>query len=276
MSTPLLDAIKSPGDLRELDRAKLPELAEEIRHFIIEVINRAGGHLSSNLGVVELTVALLYCYEVPEDDIIWDVGHQSYVYKILTDRKDRLETIRQWGGLSGFPSRAESEYDSFGTAHASTSISAGLGIAVAKSHLARDSRVAVIIGDGALSGGMAFEALNNASNSGVSKFLVILNDNEMSISAAVGAIHNYLGRILASKFYNKMRIGGRNMLSINPPLQKFARRVHEHAKGMILPGTIFEEFGFNYAGPIDGHDVLAWNRRFAVCAISRACSFCMW
>ena len=251
----LLNTIHSPADVRALAPSQLPQLAVELRSFVLQIVSRVGGHLSSNLGVVELTVALHYVYNTPLDLLVWDVGHQTYCHKVLTGRADRLDTIRQLNGLSGFPSREESEYDTFGTAHSSTSISAALGLAIAASHNNESRKVAAIIGDGALSGGMAFEALNNVGDIQDQDLLVILNDNDMSISPPVGAINNYLGRILASRFYGKMQSSGRRMLAGVPPLQRFARRAHEHLKGMVLPGTLFEEFGFNYIGPIDGHDL---------------------
>ncbi|MGI9296648.1 MAG: 1-deoxy-D-xylulose-5-phosphate synthase [Gammaproteobacteria bacterium] len=251
----LLATIRTPADVRALSPAQLPQLADELRAFVLDVVSRVGGHLSSNLGVVELTVALHYVYDTPFDLLVWDVGHQTYCHKALTGRAAMLETIRKLGGLSGFPRRGESEYDAFGTAHSSTSISAALGMAVAAKQNGENRRVAAVIGDGALSGGMAFEALNNAGDMKDADLLVILNDNDMSISPPVGAINNYLGRILASRFYGRMQSGGRRMLSGMPAMQRFARRAHEHLKGMVLPGTLFEEFGFNYVGPIDGHDL---------------------
>lgn len=251
----LLDSIQSPADVRALTPTQLPQLADELRAFLLDVVSRVGGHLSSNLGVVELTIALHYVYNTPHDLLVWDVGHQTYGHKTLTGRAKQLHTIRQLGGLSGFPRREESEYDTFGTAHSSTSISAALGMAVAARQLKEKRRVTAIIGDGALSGGMAFEALNNAGDLKNTDLLVVLNDNEMSISPAVGAINNYLGRVLASRFYGRMQRGGQRMLSGLPVMQRFARRAHEHLKGMVLPGTLFEEFGFNYVGPIDGHDL---------------------
>lgn len=251
----LLSTISSPADVRALPVSQLPQLTNELRAFVLDVVSRVGGHLSSNLGVVELTVALHYVYDTPFDLLVWDVGHQTYCHKALTGRADMLETIRKLNGLSGFPRREESEYDCFGTAHSSTSISAALGMAVAARQKGEKRRVAAIIGDGALSGGMAFEALNNAGDMKDTDLLVVLNDNDMSISPPVGAIHNYLGRILASRFYGRMQSGGRRILSGVPAFQRFARRAHEHLKGMVLPGTLFEEFGFNYVGPIDGHDL---------------------
>ncbi len=251
----LLNKIQSPANVRELSTEDLPTLATELREEILKTISTVGGHLSSNLGTVELTVALHYVFNTPDDRIIWDVGHQTYTHKMLTGRREKLSTIRQKDGLSGFPVRTESEYDAFGTAHASTSISAALGMAIANRQKDNKRRVVAVIGDGALSGGMAFEALNNAGAEEDLDMLVILNDNEMSISPAVGAIKNYLGRILVSRFYTNIQRGGRRMLSIAPSMQRFARRAHEHIKGMVLPGTLFEEFGFNYIGPIDGHDI---------------------
>ena len=251
----LLESINSPADLRALEPTQLPQVADELRAFVLETVSRVGGHLSSNLGAVELTVALHYVYDTPWDLLVWDVGHQTYCHKVLTGRAAMLETIRRLGGLSGFPRREESQYDTFGTAHSSTSISAALGMAVAAKHNGENRKVAAVIGDGALSGGMAFEALNNAGDMKETDLLVVLNDNDMSISPPVGAINNYLGRVLASRFYGKMQSGGRRMLSGVPAVQRFARRAHEHLKGMVLPGTLFEEFGFNYVGPIDGHDL---------------------
>ncbi len=258
-----MDSIHSPHDLRRLAPEQLPQLAGEVRAEILRVVSEVGGHLSSNLGSVELAVALHYIFDTPRDAIVWDVGHQTYAHKILTGRRAQLRGIRQKGGIAGFPVRAESEYDAFGTAHASTSISAALGMAVAhqsKGEKDKDEkrrRVVAVIGDGAMSGGMAFEALNNAGAMTDVDMLVILNDNEMSISPAVGALNNYLGRVLASRFYNRIQSGGRKMLAGMPAVQRFARRAHEHLKGMVLPGTLFEEFGFNYIGPMDGHDLSA-------------------
>lgn len=252
---PLLDAIESPADVRGLSLTQLPQLADEVREEILRTISAVGGHLSSNLGAVEIAVALHYAYDTPADRIVWDVGHQTYAHKILTGRRAQLPTIRKKDGISGFPQRSESEYDAFGTAHSSTSISAALGMAVAAKRQGKGRRVVAVIGDGALSGGMAFEALNNAGANQDIDLLVVLNDNEMSISPAVGAVTNYLGRILASRLYNRVQQSGRRILSSLPAMQRFARRAHEHMKGMVLPGTLFEEFGFNYVGPIDGHDV---------------------
>lgn len=250
----LLDNIQSPADVRALTLAQLPALADELRREILTTISDIGGHLSSNLGSVELTTALHYALNTPHDRIVWDVGHQTYAHKILTGRRTGFARIRKFGGLSGFPQRSESDYDTFGTAHASTSISAAFGMAVAAARTHTNRRVVAVIGDGALSGGMAFEALNNAGTHRDINLLVILNDNEMSISPAVGAVTNYLNRILASRFYRDIHESGQAVLANLPPMQRLARRAHEHMKGMVLPGTLFEEFGFNYVGPIDGHD----------------------
>jgi 1-deoxy-D-xylulose-5-phosphate synthase len=253
--TDLLKTINSPKDLRLLSRDQLPGLAEELREFLVESVSQTGGHLSSNLGTVELTVALHYVLQTPYDRLIWDVGHQSYPHKILTGRRDRMSTLRQYGGISGFPRRDESEYDTFGTAHSSTSISAAIGMALgAKAQ--GEKRVAVaVIGDGAMTAGMAFEALNNGGIHKDLPLIVILNDNDMSISPAVGALNRYLARLMSGRFYATTKKGLDSVLSIAPPLREFAKRLEEHAKGMVVPGTIFEEFGFNYIGPIDGHDL---------------------
>ncbi|MDR1528913.1 MAG: 1-deoxy-D-xylulose-5-phosphate synthase [Burkholderiales bacterium] len=255
----LLEQIITPTDLRALPREALSEVCEELRRVVLETVSQTGGHLSSNLGVIELTVALHYTFNTPEDRIIWDVGHQTYAHKALTGRRARLNTLRQQGGLSGFPSRAESEYDAFGTAHSSTSISAALGMAVAARANDDNRRVVAVIGDGAMTAGMAFEALNNAGAMDAD-LLVILNDNEMSISKPVGAFHQYLTRILTSSFYNTMREGGKEFLAKIPPMKRFARLMEEHTKGMLMPGTLFEEFGFFYIGPVDGHDVGALSK----------------
>ncbi|HET7260257.1 MAG TPA: 1-deoxy-D-xylulose-5-phosphate synthase [Casimicrobiaceae bacterium] len=249
---PLLEAIDTPVDLRRLARERLPQLARELRAFVLRTVAGTGGHLSSNLGTIELTIALHYVFDTPRDRIVWDVGHQTYAHKVLTGRRREMAKLRQWGGPSGFPRREESEYDTFGTAHSSTSISAALGMAVAARLNGDPRRVVAVIGDGAMSAGMAFEALNNAKGSDL---LVILNDNDMSISEPVGAMNRYLARVLASRFYNSVRSGGKEVLSKIPPVREFAKRAEEHFKGMVLPGTLFEEFGFNYIGPVDGHDV---------------------
>ncbi len=256
MNYPLLETIDTPADLRRLDRAQLPALAQELRDFMLRAVAKTGGHLSSNLGTVELTIALHYVFDTPSERVIWDVGHQTYPHKILTGRREQMSGLRQWGGLSGFPRRDESEYDVFGTAHSSTSISAALGMAVAEKLKGGTRSIVAVIGDGAMSAGMAFEALNNAGAMDAN-LLVILNDNDMSISEPVGAFNNYLAKLLSSRFYNSVRRGGEKVLSKLPPMRDFAKRAEEHMKGMVLPGTLFEEFGFNYIGPIDGHDLSA-------------------
>jgi 1-deoxy-D-xylulose-5-phosphate synthase len=255
---PLLSRIDSPADVRRLARAELKQLAVELREFLLQSVSRTGGHLSSNLGTVELTVALHHVFHTPEDRLVWDVGHQTYPHKILTGRRDRMHTLRQLDGLSGFPRRAESEYDTFGTGHSSTSISAALGMAMAAQLKGEKRRAVAIIGDGSMTAGMAFEALNNAGMPHAGKvpnLLVILNDNDMSISPPVGALNKYLARLMSGKFYAAAREGAKNVLKNAPPLFELARRFEEHAKGMVVPGTIFEELGFNYVGPIDGHDL---------------------
>jgi len=252
---PLLSAIECPADLRALDRKELPALANELRQFLLESVSRTGGHLSSNLGTVELTIALHYIFNTPDDRIVWDVGHQTYGHKILTGRREAMDGLRQYGGISGFPRRCESEYDTFGTAHSSTSISAALGMAVAARNRGEERRAIAVIGDGAMSAGMAFEALNNAGDTEDLNLLVVLNDNEMSISPPVGALTKILARLMPT--YNAARSAGKKVLGVAPPMLDFARRVEEHVKGMVTPGTLFEEFGFNYVGPIDGHDLNA-------------------
>src|SRR5574343_1374838 len=254
MSYPLLDTILSPADLRRLERKQLPQLASELRAFLIESVSQTGGHLSSNLGTVELTIALHAVFNTPEDRLVWDVGHQCYPHKVLTGRREGMDRLRMHGGVSGFPKRCESPYDTFGVGHSSTSISAALGMALAAKHKGEDRKAIAIIGDGAMSAGMAFEALNNAGVADAD-MLVILNDNEMSISPPVGALNNILTRLTSSKTYNAAREAGRHMLGFAPPLLELARRAEEHVKGMIAPGTLFEEFGFHYYGPIDGHDL---------------------
>ncbi len=250
----LLDTINTPDALRQLKRKQLPQLADEVRQFLVESVSQTGGHLSSNLGTVELTIALHYVFNTPHDKLVWDVGHQTYTHKILTGRREAMKTLRMAGGISGFPRRAESPYDAFGTAHSSTSISAALGMAVAAQIAGSDRRTVAIIGDGAMSGGMAFEALNNAGAMNTN-LLVVLNDNDMSISRPVGALNNYLAKLLSGRFYSAVRRGSEKMLKGMPPMLKFAKRVEEHVKGMVTPGTLFEELGFNYIGPIDGHDL---------------------
>ena len=250
----LLETIDDPADLRKLARAELKLLADELRAFILESVARTGGHLSSNLGTVELAIALHYVFDTPYDRLVWDVGHQTYPHKILTGRRGRMATLRQLGGLSGFPQRSESEYDAFGTAHSSTSISAALGMAVAARQKGENRKAVAIIGDGAMSAGEAFEGLNNA---GVAEcdLLVILNDNDMSISPPVGALNRYLAQLLSGQFYAAAKNVGKNVLKVAPPLFELAKRLEEQAKGMLVPATLFEKFGFNYIGPIDGHDL---------------------
>ncbi len=254
MSFPLLETINSPADLRLLPRESLRQLAEELRAFLIESVAKTGGHLSSNLGTVELTIALHYVYDTPHDRLVWDVGHQTYGHKILTGRREGMARLRMKDGVSGFPRRSESEYDTFGVGHSSTSISAALGMAVAARDKGEDRRVAAIIGDGAMSAGQAFEALNNA---GVvdANLLVVLNDNDMSISPPVGALNKYLARLLSGRTFNAARKASEKVLAKAPSLLELAKRAEEHVKGMFVPGTLFEEFGFNYIGPIDGHDL---------------------
>ena len=251
-----LKTINSPHDLRSLDRKDLDQVASELRAYIIESVSKTGGHLASNLGTIELTIALHYIFNTPSDKLVWDVGHQTYAHKILTGRREQMGSLRQFGGLAGFPTREESEYDSFGTAHSSTSISAALGMAVSAQLRGDDRRVVAVIGDGAMSAGMAFEALNNAGAMD-SNILVILNDNDMSISENVGALNNYLARLLSGRFYSAARKAGEKVFKKIPPVIELARRAEEHVKGMVMPGTLFEEFGFNYIGPIDGHDIHA-------------------
>jgi len=250
----LLETINDPVELRALDRKQLPQLVGELRTFLIESVSQSGGHLASNLGAVELTVALHYVFNTPDDRLVWDVGHQTYTHKILTGRREAMATLRQLGGIAGFPKRAESEYDAFGTGHSSTSISAALGMAVAAQAEGSDRRAVAIIGDGAMTGGMAFEALNNAGAMDAN-LLVVLNDNDMSISENVGALNNYLAKLMSGRFYAAMRKGGEKVLGAMPPILELAKRAEEHVKGMVIPGTLFEEFGFNYIGPIDGHDI---------------------
>jgi 1-deoxy-D-xylulose-5-phosphate synthase len=250
----LLNTINTPDDLRLLDRKQLPQLASELREFLVESVSKTGGHLSSNLGTVELTIALHYIFNTPEDKLVWDVGHQTYTHKIFTGRREAMSHLRMAGGIAGFPKRDESPYDTFGTGHSSTSISAALGMAVAAQLQGSERRAVAIIGDGAMSGGMAFEALNNAGAMDAN-LLVILNDNDMSISRPVGALNNYLARLMSGRFYAAMRRGSEKVLKGMPPVLEFAKRAEEHVKGMVTPSTLFEEFGFNYIGPIDGHDL---------------------
>ncbi len=253
-SYPLLQTVNDPADLRRLSRAELKDLAAELRDFVLHSVSQTGGHLSSNLGTVELTIALHTVFDTPRDRLVWDVGHQTYPHKILTGRRERMGTLRQLGGLSGFPQRAESEYDTFGTAHSSTSISAALGMALAAKQRGEDRRAVAIIGDGAMTAGMAFEALNNAGVADAD-LLVVLNDNDMSISPPVGALNRYLAQLMSGQFYAKARDVGKSVLKNAPPLLELAKRLEQQAKGMVVPATLFEKFGFNYIGPIDGHDL---------------------
>ncbi len=252
---PNLERIAKPADLRTRERRELAAIANELRAFLIESVSKTGGHLSSNLGTVELTIALHHVFNTPHDRIVWDVGHQTYGHKVLTGRREAMGRLRHWGGISGFPRRCESEYDTFGTAHSSTSISAALGMAVAARARKEDRHAIAVIGDGAMSAGMAFEALNNAGDMEDLNLLVILNDNEMSISPPVGALTKILARMLSGSTYNTARRVGEKVLGMAPPVAELARKVEEYAKGMISPGTLFEEFGFHYYGPIDGHDL---------------------
>jgi 1-deoxy-D-xylulose-5-phosphate synthase len=253
-SYPLLETVNDPADLRKLQRPQLHTLAGELRQFLLNSVATTGGHLSSNLGTVELTVALHYVFNTPNDRLVWDVGHQTYPHKILTGRRNRMPSLRQLGGLSGFPQRAESEFDTFGTAHSSTSISAALGMALASKIKGEERRAIAIIGDGAMTAGMAFEALNNGGVADCD-LLVILNDNDMSISPPVGALNRYLAQLLSGQFYAAAKNVGKTVLKGAPPLFELAKRIEEHAKGMVVPATLFEKFGFNYIGPIDGHDL---------------------
>ena len=250
----LLENIQSPIDLRRLGRSQLPQVADEVRQCVLDNVSRTGGHLSSNLGTVELTVALHYVFNTPEDRIVWDVGHQTYPHKILTGRRERMPTLRQFNGLSGFPRRDESEYDTFGVGHSSTSISAALGMALAARQKGENRHAIAVIGDGAMTAGMAFEALNHAGVEDC-KLLVILNDNDMSISPPVGALNRYLAQLMSGRFYAAAKEGAKQVLKAAPPLFELAKRFEEHAKGMVVPATLFEKFGFNYIGPIDGHDL---------------------
>ena len=252
----LLDKINSPKDLKKLSRSELVTLCDEMRDFIIESVSKTGGHLSSNLGVIELTVALHYVFDCPQDKFIWDVGHQTYPHKILTGRKKKMGSLRALDGISGFPKISESAYDIFGTGHSSTSISAALGMAEALKKKNLDHKAIAIIGDGAMTAGMAFEGLNNAGDS-KNNILVILNDNDMSISKNVGALNNYLAKLMSGNLYGSIKRSSKAVLSAIPPMLEFAKRAEEHMKGMVIPGTLFEEFGFNYIGPIDGHDLNA-------------------
>ncbi len=249
----LLDTLHYPADLRRLSRQQLPTLAKELRAFVLDSVSKTGGHLSSNLGTIELTIALHYVFNTPEDRLVWDVGHQTYPHKILTGRREQMHTLRQKNGISGFPQRAESEYDTFGTAHSSTSISAALGMALAAKTKGESRHAVAIIGDGAMTAGMVFEAMNNAGVYDDINLLVVLNDNDMSISPPVGALNRYLARLMSGKFYAAAKNVGKSVLP--GPVLELAKRFEEHAKGMVVPATMFEEFGFNYIGPIDGHDL---------------------
>jgi len=251
---PLLHKIDSPADLRQLSETELEPLARELRDFLIQSVSQTGGHLSSSLGTVELTVALHYVFNTPDDRLVWDVGHQAYPHKILTGRRDRMNTLRKKDGLCGFIKREESEYDTFGVGHSSTSISAALGMAIAAAKTGSKRKAVAIIGDGAMTAGMAFEALNHAGHLD-NDLLVILNDNEMSISPNVGGMSNYLAKLLSGKLYTSVRESGKKVLSVVPPMRELARRAEEHMKGMVIPGTLFEELGFHYYGPVDGHDI---------------------
>jgi 1-deoxy-D-xylulose-5-phosphate synthase len=251
---PLLSKIESPAQLRTLSEAELVLLATELRNFLIQSLNQSGGHFAGGLGTVELTVALHAVFNTPDDRLVWDVGHQTYPHKILTGRREQLSTIRQPDGLAGFPRRSESPYDTFGVGHSSTSISAALGMAQGSKRAGSDRKTVAIIGDGAMTAGMVFEALNHGGDMRAN-LLVVLNDNDMSISKNVGGLSNYLARILSSKLYTSMREGGKKVLDAMPNIREFARRTEEHMKGMVVPGTLFEELGFNYIGPIDGHDL---------------------
>ena len=253
-SYPLLARVNDPADVRRLARTQLPQLAQELRAFVLESVSKTGGHLSSNLGTVELTIALHHVFNTPDDRLVWDVGHQTYPHKILTGRRERMGSLRQLGGISGFPRRDESSYDTFGTGHSSTSISAALGMALASKQRGEQRHCVAIIGDGAMTAGMAFEALNNAGVQDCN-LLVILNDNDMSISPPVGALNRYLAQLMSGQFYARARDMGKNVLKNAPPLWELAKRLEQQAKGMVVPATLFEKFGFNYIGPIDGHDL---------------------
>ena len=252
----LLSTIDSPEDLRRLPERALRDVARELRRYLVESVSRSGGHFAAGLGAVELTIALHYLYDTPRDRIVWDVGHQSYPHKILTGRRDRMHSVRKWGGISPFPKRSESPYDTFGVGHAGTSIGAAAGMAIAAKRTGSDRKVIAVIGDGGLTCGMAFEALNHAGGAGAD-MLVVVNDNKMSISPNVGALTNRFAQLLSSRLYATVREGGKKVFSRMPPIHEIARRAEEHVKGLIVPGALFEEFGFNYVGPIDGHDLNA-------------------
>jgi 1-deoxy-D-xylulose-5-phosphate synthase len=253
-TTPLLDTIESPADLRALSKQQLPQVAKELREFLLYSVGQSGGHFGAGLGVVELTIALHYIFNTPDDRIVWDVGHQCYPHKILTGRREEMLSMRQLGGLAGFPKRTESNYDTFGVGHSSTSISAALGMALAARQQGIKRHAVAVIGDGAMTGGMAFEALTHAAHT-KANLLVILNDNQMSISHNAGGLASYFAKIWASKFYTQIREGGKKVLSSTPTVRALARRTEEHIKGMVAPGTLFEELGFHYIGPIDGHNI---------------------
>ena len=253
---PLLSGIDSPADLRQLPERALPDVARELRRYLVESVSRSGGHFAAGLGAVELTIALHFLYDTPHDRIVWDVGHQSYPHKILTGRRDQMHSVRKWGGISPFPKRSESPYDTFGVGHAGTSIGAAAGMAIGAQRTGSDRKVVAVIGDGGLTCGMAFEALNHAGGAGAD-MLVVFNDNEMSISPNVGALTNRFAQLLSSRLYTTVREGGMKVFSKMPPMQEFARRAEEHVKGLIVPGALFEEFGFNYVGPVDGHNLNA-------------------
>ena len=254
-NTPLLNSVNTPQDLRKLDIHQLPILADELREYLLYSVGKSGGHFGAGLGVVELTIALHYVYDTPEQKLVWDVGHQAYPHKILTGRREQLTTIRQENGLHAFPHREESVYDTFGVGHSSTSISAALGMAIADRLKGNDKQSIAIIGDGAITAGMAFEALNHAGHDGAN-LLVVLNDNDMSISENVGALNKAFSRVFSSKTYSHLRENSKKVLKNLPPMLEFARKAEEHMKGMVAPGTLFEELGFNYVGPVDGHDVI--------------------
>ncbi|MGH8585868.1 MAG: 1-deoxy-D-xylulose-5-phosphate synthase N-terminal domain-containing protein, partial [Gammaproteobacteria bacterium] len=253
-SYPRLSTIESPQNLRSLPESQLLALAEELRAFLLDSVSQSGGHFAAGLGTVELTIALHYVLNTPEDRLVWDVGHQAYPHKILTGRRDRMPTIRQWGGLAPFPKRDESPCDTFGVGHSSTSISAALGMAIAARREGRGRKAVAVIGDGGITGGLAFEAMNHAGDLAID-LMVILNDNDMSISPNVGALSNRIAQVLSGRLYTSVKRGSKKVLSIMPSVWELARRAEEHVKGLIIPGTLFEELGFNYIGPIDGHDL---------------------
>ena len=252
----LLESINSPADVRKLSSLQLKELARQLREFLLDSVASTGGHLSAGLGTVELTIALHHVFNTPYDRLVWDVGHQTYPHKILTGRREKMASLRQKGGIAGFPKRDESEYDSFGTGHSSTSIAAALGMSIAARQHDENRHCIAVIGDGAMTAGMAFEALNHAGDSDAN-LLVILNDNDMSISPNVGGLSNYFAKVLSGKFYSTVKSNSKKVLSSMPSVWELACRAEEHMKGMVIPGTLFEELGFNYIGPVDGHDLPA-------------------